>query len=69
MSHKDEQGQILALPTWPAAPTPNLGCLHRQVLRQEPKGTQGMGLSRKLLPPLGGGLVGEVPSISSKASL
>lgn len=47
----------------------NLGCLLRPGLREGLEGTQGRQGSEQLLPPLGGGLVGEVPSISSKASL
>lgn len=41
MSHRDEQGQIPALPTWPAVLASNLGCLHSRGLRQGPKGAQG----------------------------
>lgn len=61
MSHRDEEQQILV---------PTQLCQHSK--SGKPTGQRGPSegrLSVEFLPPLGGGLVGEVPSISSKASL
>ena len=62
MSRRDEKRQILG---------PTQLCQHCQtweayIGQRAPREGR---LSVEFLPPLGGGLVGEVPSISSKASL
>lgn len=69
MSHRVIRVRLWLCSTLPAAPHPKPGVLTQGGAERGPRGPKEDRLIGEFLPPLGGGLDGAVPSISSKASL